>query len=135
MTTPRDRQSQTARVHPTRTAPRPGWGNQNARRRPEQWAIYRAVRELHRMLKRGPWTRSDALAYLCLQGIGFQTAHGAAALIGVPSNSGCGRVCQWRFPEVVPPLDEVLARIREGDRHIGRKARHQRGLSKRMGEG
>jgi hypothetical protein len=129
MTTPRNRR-------PTRAQPAPpqrphlgwGYGNTNAQRRPEQLVLYRATELLYALLERGPVLRCRAIAYMRQQGIGINTALSAAALIGVPPVPASNTRGEWTFPHPIPHLPAVLQLITEHGRHVGRRARHERGL-------
>lgn len=128
MTTPRNRRPPQAHPVLKRAAPRPGWENQNAKKHHSDLVLYRALIQLFSLLARGPVLRPQALEFLRIRGIGFHTAQAAAALIGVPPVLASNKPGFWQFPAVVPHLPTLLERIEQRGRHVGKEARHQRGL-------
>lgn len=100
-------------------------GNQNACKRPSEWAIYRATIELYLLLHRGPLPRQDAMEHMRGKGYGIHTTNAATALIGVPITAP-GYVAFWELPDPAPNLVDLLAHIERTDRQVGKRARTAR---------
>jgi hypothetical protein len=74
--------------------------------------------------------RGKVLAYMRRQGIGVNSTHEAAALLGVPTNVNFGKPCTWELPpegKRIQHMWTVLLRIEMHGPELGKEARHERG--------